>query len=68
MIYSSKYYYNTKFDLSKMRGYKFWVASWGNIKPQISGITTDMWQYTSTGNVPGANTGEGCDMDYSYGL
>ena len=69
MVYSFKSLFNTKFDFSRMQGYKFWIASWGSVKPQIDGINTDMWQYSSTGNVTGANTSSGyCDMNYSYGL
>lgn len=68
MIYSSASYLEKEFDFSKLSGVKIWVAHYGADKPAFSG-TYDIWQYTKSGDVEGANTNNGkgnCDINYSY--
>ena len=66
MIYSSASYLNDFFDWSELDGYKVWAAYYGESKPKLLTLV-DIWQYTSEGNLDGANTDKGyCDLDYSY--
>ena len=66
MIYSSASYLNDFFDWSELDGYKVWAAYYGESKPKLL-TPVDIWQYTSEGNLDGANTDKGyCDLDYSY--
>lgn len=68
MIYSSASYLEKEFDFSKLPGVKIWVAHYDVDKPDFSG-TYDIWQYTKSGDVEGANTNNGkgsCDINYSY--
>ena len=70
-IYASKYWYMTKIDISKLPAdYCLWVASYGNNDGTIPDNVYqykekhDIWQYTSTGNIPGINGN--VDMNISY--
>ena len=77
MIYANKNWYVNHLNISRLNslGYDFWYALWpgGNIdfssKIQIadSGIYPLIWQYTSSGSVPGANTNSGrVDLNVMY--
>lgn len=66
MIYSSSSYLKDYFDWSKLKGYKVWTAYYGESRPKLP-TAVDIWQYTSEGNLEGANTDKGCcDLNYSY--
>ncbi len=68
MIYANKTWFMEHLNISRLNtlGYDFWYALWPNNpdfsnKIQIgdSGIYPLIWQYTSEGSVPGANTSAG---------
>ena len=50
-IYASKSWYNNNLDMSQLSSYNIWVAQY-NTSCTYTG-RYDMWQYTSTGSVPG---------------
>ena len=60
MYYSNLDYYRTMFDTGRLP-YDLWVGQYAS-EPSITGMA--MWQYTSTGSVPGIS-GD-CDKNYSY--
>ena len=60
MYYTNLDYYRTMFDTGRLP-YDLWFAQYASA-PSITGMA--MWQYTSTGKVPGIS-GD-CDKDYSY--
>ena len=60
MYYSNLDYYRTMFDTGRLP-YDLWFAQYAS-EPSITGMA--MWQYTSTGSVPGIS-GD-CDKNYSY--
>ena len=60
MYYTNLDYYRTMFDTGRLP-YDFWFAQYAS-SPSVSGM--DMWQYTSTGKVPGISGN--CDKKYSY--
>lgn len=56
-IYSMGSWFNSAFDMSRLKKYDLWVARWS---PSGPGRGCAMWQYTNKGKWPGvANTGEG---------
>lgn len=62
-IYANKYFFTTYLDYKKLEEkYTIWVAQW-NDQNTYSG-KYDMWQYTSTGKVPGVNGN--VDMNILY--
>ena len=65
MIYASTSWLNTKLDMSKLKGYKVWVAQYYT-KVTYKG-KYEFWQYSSTGNGKyyGANS-KYIDMNYWY--
>lgn len=66
MIYSTYSHLINDFDWTQLKGYKVWVAAHRDTKPQLD-VPFDMWQYTATGSIDGANTDQGyCDLNYSY--
>lgn len=67
-IYSMRSWFDSKFDMTRLKNYDLWVASW-NAQHGYRGVgTIGMWQYTNRDNCQGINnTGEGgIDMNYSY--
>lgn len=62
-IYSSANMYNSNLNSAALNGYDKWVAHHDVVAPNFSGAHT-MWQYTSTGSVPGI--AGSVDLDYSY--
>lgn len=62
MIYQNKNTTMFKLDLPKLQDYDFWLAEYGE-KPTYY-YEYQMWQYSSTGKVPGIN-GE-VDMNISF--
>lgn len=67
MVYSSASALKHYFHYSKIKEYKIWVAHYTNkMSPDIP-FPYQMWQFTSSASVPGANTGHGhCDVNYYY--
>lgn len=66
MIYSSSSYLKDYFDWSQLSDYRVWAAYYGEKKPKLP-VSVDIWQYTATGSLEGANTDRGhCDLNYSY--
>ena len=66
MIYSSTSYLNENFDWTQLKDYKVWAADYRGTKPKLP-VQVDLWQYTDSGSVDGANTDLGkCDLVYSY--
>lgn len=63
MVYTSGLHYNKKLDYDKIKKYKIWVANY-KVKGPIIKNPYDMWQYTSTGKVPGIHGY--CDISYMY--
>lgn len=65
------YYFNWDYsqrlyDHSQLTAYSRWFAYWSNhIK---SGVTCDIWQYSSTGRVAGINGAVDCDLLFNESL
>lgn len=62
-MYCSSSYLTNYFTEEIKTSYTMWVAHYGVSKPSYSGAY-DIWQYSSTGTVPGIN--HRCDMNYCY--
>jgi len=62
-IYSSKSYLENYFTEDILKRYTVWVAHYGVSETSYK-YPFDMWQYSSSGNVPGIN--HRCDMNYCY--
>ena len=65
---------NNQFDAKKLsnEGYSFWLASWYANNAELSSSTAAwngdfpaVWQYRSTGRVPGCGS-QNIDMNYLY--
>lgn len=64
VVYSYVNFYNAHLTSPAVSQYDTWIANYTqNSSPNFSGKYT-MWQYTSSGSVPGISGA--CDMDYSY--
>lgn len=61
-VYSFKNFYLSHLNSPLVSQYDTWIAQFGVSTPNFSHYT--MWQYTSSGSVPGISGA--CDMDYSY--
>ena len=62
-IYSSRSFYYTNLDVSQLTSYSIWVAEY-NTECKYYLSNYDMWQYSSTGSIPGINAS--VDMNISY--
>ncbi len=62
IVYSFKNFFLSHLDNPLVYSYDAWVAQYGASSPSFADYT--MWQYTSSGSVPGISGR--CDMDYSY--
>ena len=52
IMYSGEYYANShNLNFSKFDG--AWIAKYSTVKPSVSGVSADLWQYTSKGSVSG---------------
>ena len=65
MVYSSKSWFeNTNYlDINQLSQYRIWVAHWATTT-SYNRSRLDIWQYTSSGSVPGINGR--VDMNISY--
>lgn len=62
IIYTSYYFYNTKFK-GKFEGYKFWIANYNkNVESKLDNDDIIYWQYSDNGKVYGI---EG-PVDYNF--
>ena len=52
MVYASTSFLNDQLNMARLSNYEVWVAHYGVSVPTYKGIY-QMWQYTSTGYVPG---------------
>lgn len=62
-LYCSTSYLKNYFTDEIKNRYTIWLAHYGVAKPTYPG-TYDIWQYSSSGSVPGIN--RKCDMNYCY--
>ena len=62
MLYSNKSWLTTYIDMSKLTGYEVWLAQWNTV-PTYTG-DFGMWQYTSSGKIPGI--AKGADLSVAY--
>ena len=62
-LYSYASFLNSNVYQSTLKKYDVWVAHYNVAKPSYTG-NYGMWQYSSTGSIPG--TSGNIDMDYSY--
>ena len=63
MIYASTNFLNNQLNMDELSEYPVWVAHYGVDKPTYRGAY-EIWQYTSSGSVPGIY-GD-VDLDYFY--
>ena len=61
-VYANKDWAVNRLDMAKLSKYPFWLAQYNNCVTYSGKY--DLWQYTSSGTVPGV-TGK-VDMNYSY--
>ena len=62
MLYSFKYWLESKIDFSRLKEYDIWLAQWAT-KPTWAG-NIGIWQYTDKGEVDGINGY--VDLDVAY--
>ena len=62
MLYSSKYWLETRFVPERIARYDQWVAQWGNLNTYQGKY--GMWQYSNTGRVDGISSN--VDLDFAY--
>ena len=62
MLYSSKYWLETKFIASRIARYDHWVAQWGSQNTYQGNY--GIWQYSNTGRVDGINGN--VDLNFAY--
>ncbi len=60
-IYANLNWTKNYLDMNRLSGYDLWIAHW-NPKCGCQ-IPYSMWQYTSSGMIPGIGV---CDLDYAY--
>ncbi len=52
-VYSSLSWFNTMFDLNRLKDYDKWVAQWGPSKCSFKGDNLALWQHSDSGSVSG---------------
>ena len=67
VIYANKAWLSSYIDMSQLMDYDIWIAQYYD-KITYTGLgNIGMWQYTSTGKVPGVKGGVGnCDINICY--
>ena len=65
MLYTGLYFGSTYLYMggAALKPYDVWLAAYRSVKPE-PGWPFGMWQYTSTGSVPGVSTG--VDLSHAY--
>jgi GH25 family lysozyme M1 (1,4-beta-N-acetylmuramidase) len=63
MIYANPNWCSNYLDMSRLSGYDLWLAHY-NVDSPSSNYPYTVWQYTSTGSVPGI--GGNVDLNFSY--
>jgi GH25 family lysozyme M1 (1,4-beta-N-acetylmuramidase) len=61
MVYTYSSYANTELDMDALAAHDLWIADYRGTRPTRK---HGMWQYTSTGTVPGISGG--VDMSHAY--
>lgn len=61
-VYSGKYWYMNKLNASELEHYTIWVAQYNTVCNYPGKY--DIWQYTSTGKVPGISGNVDLNIDY----
>jgi GH25 family lysozyme M1 (1,4-beta-N-acetylmuramidase) len=61
MVYTYTSYANTELDMDKLAAFDLWIADYRGTRPTR---THGLWQYTSTGSVPGI--AGGVDLSHAY--
>lgn len=62
MVYTYLSYANTELDMARLASYDLWIAHYASVCGYKG--AHGMWQYSSSGSVPGVNGR--CDMNYAY--
>ena len=62
MVYTYLSYANTELDMARLASYDLWIAHYASACGYKG--AHGMWQYSSSGSVPGVNGR--CDMNYAY--
>ena len=52
-VYASKYWFYDNLDVSQLNSYDIWVAHYTTAKTTDYKYKYNMWQYTSSGSIPG---------------
>ena len=70
MIYSGKYWFKDKLNMSELEGYDIWVAEYTHNQDGQTSFQHDyaIWQYSDRGSVPGINgivDVNNCYVDYT---
>lgn len=60
-IYASKSWFESKLDVNQLTAYRLWVAQYS--KSLTAKHRVDMWQYTSSGEVPGISGRVDCSRE-----
>lgn len=63
MVYANPYWCSTYLDMTRLSAYDLWLAHYNVDSPSTKNPFT-IWQYTSTGSVPGISGN--VDLDFSY--
>ncbi len=64
VVYSYVTFYNSKLTSPLVSQYDTWIANYTTDSAPHFSRSYTMWQYTSSGSVPGVSGA--CDLDYSY--
>ena len=64
VVYANKAWLSSYIDMSKLLNYDIWIAQYNSKITYTGAGNIGMWQYTSTGKVPGVKGN--CDIDACY--
>lgn len=53
MLYTGHYFYQNYLEPSRLTGYPLWIAYYTSDYNKVSDVPYSIWQYTSSGSVPG---------------
>lgn len=67
VIYANKAWLTSYIDMSRLNEFDIWLAQYNNRITYTGPGNIGMWQYTSSGKVPGVRNGTGnCDLNECY--